>query len=55
MTNLPLMAVEEELFDEPDEVSNLPTYDKLHNAFKEFYDDWIRISKTNASLKKKML
>ena len=41
-------------FDELDEVSDLPTYDELHNAFKELHDDWMRIGKKNASLKKKM-
>ena len=39
-------------FDELDEVSDLPTYDELHNAFKELHDDWMRIGKKNASLKK---
>ena len=55
MTNLALMAIKEESFDELDEVSDLPTYDELHNAFKELHDEWIKISKKNAYLKKKML
>ena len=39
-------------FDELNEVSDLPTYDELHNAFKELHNDWMRICKKNASLKK---
>ena len=34
MTNLVLMAIGEESLDELDEVSDLPTYDELHDAFK---------------------
>ena len=45
ITNLALMAIGKESFDELDEVSDLSTYDELHNAFKEFHDDWIRIGK----------
>ena len=55
ITNLDLMAIGKESFDKLDEVSDLPTYDELYNAFKELHDDWIRIGKKNASLKKKML
>ena len=55
MTNLALMAIGEESFDELDEVSDLPTYDELHNAFKELQDDWIRLGKKTVSLKNKML
>ena len=49
MTNLALMAIGEELFDELEEqqeMTNLPTYDELHNAFKELHDEWIKIGKT---------
>ena len=49
------MAIREESFGKLDEVSDLPTYDELHNAFKEFHDEWIRIGKKNAFFKKKML
>ena len=38
MTNLALMVIGEELFDELDEISDLPTYNVLHNAFKELDD-----------------
>ena len=55
MTNLSLMVIGEESFDKLDEVSNLPTYDESHNAFKELYDEWIKIGKKNTCLKKKML
>ena len=55
MTNLALMAIRKESFDKLDEVSDLPTYDELHNAFKELYDEWIKIYKKNACLKNKML
>ena len=41
MTNLALMAIGEKSFNELDKVSDLPTYDELHNAFKELHDDWI--------------
>ena len=53
MTNLPLMAIRKESFDGLDEVSDLPTYDELHNAFKKLYDELIKICKKNACLKKK--
>ena len=39
------MGIGEESFDELNEVSDLLTYDELHNAFKELHDDWIRIGK----------
>ena len=52
MTNLALIAIGKESFDELDEVSDLPTYDELHDAFKELHDDWTRIGKKNVSLKK---
>ena len=55
MTNLALMAIGEESLDELHEVSDLPTYDELHDAFKEFHDEWMKIGKKNACLKKKML
>ncbi|KAH9780749.1 Integrase catalytic domain-containing protein [Citrus sinensis] len=43
MTNLTLMAVGEESCDELDEVSVLPTYDELHNAFKHLHDELMKI------------
>ena len=54
MINLVLMAIGDELFDELDEVSD-HTYNELYDAFKELHDDWIKIDKKNACLKKKML
>ena len=33
------MAIGEESLDELDEVSDLPTYDELHDAFKELHDE----------------
>ena len=48
------MAIGDELFNELDEVSD-PTYDELYDTFKELHDDWIKISKKNACLKKKIL
>ena len=41
--------------DELDEVNDLPTYEKLYDAFKELLNDLIKIGKKNACLKKKML
>ena len=55
MTNLALMAIGEASLGKLNEVSDLPTYDELHDAFKELHDEWIKIGKTNACLKKKML
>ncbi|KAH9659186.1 Integrase catalytic domain-containing protein [Citrus sinensis] len=43
MTNLALMAIEEESLDGVDKVSDLSTYDELHDAFKELHDEWIKI------------
>ena len=43
------------LDDELDEVNDLSTYDELYDAFKELHDDWIRIGKMNACLKKKVV
>ncbi|KAH9783541.1 hypothetical protein KPL71_009348 [Citrus sinensis] len=43
MTNLALMAVGEESCDELDEVSVLPTYDELHDAFKDLHDELMKI------------
>ena len=54
MSSLALMAIGDELFNELDEVSD-PTYDELYDAFKELHDDWIKIGKNNACLKKKIL
>ena len=45
MTNLSFMAFGEESHDELDELNDLPTYDELHDAFKELHDEWIRIGK----------
>ncbi|KAH9685489.1 Integrase catalytic domain-containing protein [Citrus sinensis] len=55
MKNLALMAVGEESCDELDEVSVLPTYDELHDAFKDLHDELMKIGKTNICLKKKMI
>ncbi|KAH9724856.1 hypothetical protein KPL70_007638 [Citrus sinensis] len=44
MTNLALMAIGDESDDELDEVNDLPTYDELHDAFKELYDEWMKIA-----------
>ena len=42
MSNIALMAIGDESFDELDEVSD-PTYDELYDAFKELHDDWKKI------------
>ncbi|KAH9671187.1 Integrase catalytic domain-containing protein [Citrus sinensis] len=55
MTNLTLMVVGEESCDELDEVSVLPTYDELHDAFKDLHDELMKIGKKNIYLKKKMI
>ena len=55
MTNLALMAIGKESLDELDEVYDLPTYDELHDAFKELHDECMKIGKKNACIKKKML
>ncbi|KAH9762390.1 hypothetical protein KPL70_000794 [Citrus sinensis] len=55
MTNLALMAIGEESCDELDEVSVLPTYDELHDAFNDLHDELMKIGKKNISLKKKMI
>ena len=55
MTNLALMAFGEESYDELDEVSVLPTYDKLHDAFKDLHDELMKIGKKNIYFKKKMI
>ena len=55
MKNLALMAFREESYDELDEVSDLPTYDELHDAFKELHDEWMKIGKKNICLKKKIV
>ncbi|KAH9801518.1 hypothetical protein KPL71_001066 [Citrus sinensis] len=55
MTNLALMAIGDESDDELDEVNDLSTYDELYDAFKELHDNWIKIGKKNACLKKKMV
>ena len=38
MKNLALMAFGEESCDELNEVSVLPTYDELHDTFKDLHD-----------------
>ncbi|KAH9704888.1 Integrase catalytic domain-containing protein [Citrus sinensis] len=43
MTNLALMAVGEESCDELDEVSVLPTYDELQDAFNDLHDELMKI------------
>ena len=55
MTNLALMAIGDELDDELDKVNDLSTYDELYDAFKELHDNWIKVGKKNACLKKKMV
>ena len=55
MTNLALMAFGEELCNEVDEVSVLPTYNELHDAFKDLHDELMKIGKKNICLKKKMI
>ena len=52
MTNLALMVVGEESCDELDEVNVLPTYDELHDAFKDLHDELMKIGKKNICLKK---
>ena len=39
--------------DELDEVNDLPTYDELYDAFKELYNELMKVGKENACLKKK--
>ncbi|KAH9743186.1 Integrase catalytic domain-containing protein [Citrus sinensis] len=55
VSNLALMTIGDESDDELDEVNDLPTYDELHDAFKELHDEWMKLGKKNACLKKKML
>ncbi|KAH9658467.1 CCHC-type domain-containing protein [Citrus sinensis] len=55
MTNLALMAFGEESCDELDEVRVLPTYDELHDAFKDLHDKLMKIGKKKICLKKKMI
>ena len=54
-TNLALMAIGDKSDDELDEVNDLPTYDELHDTFKELHDEWMKIVKKNACAKKKMV
>lgn len=54
VSNLALMAIEDEYFDEVDVVNDLP-FDELFEAFKELYNDLKKIGLKNASLKKIML
>ena len=55
VSNLALMAIGDKSDDKLDEVSDLPTYDELHDAFKELHDEWMKIGKKNTCLKKKMV
>ena len=55
MTNLALMAFGEESCNELDEVRVLPTYDELHDAFKDLHDELMKIGKKNICLKKNMI
>ena len=52
VSNMALMAVGDD--DDLNKVSD-PTYDELYDAFKELHDEFMKIDKTNACLKKKML
>ena len=54
VSNLALMAIGDESVDKLDEVND-PAYDELYDTFKELHDNWIKISKKNACLKKKMV
>ena len=54
MTNLALMAIGDDSDDEFEEVNDLSAYDELYDAFKELHDNWIKIGKKNACLKKKI-
>ena len=49
------MAIGDESDDELDEENDLPTYDELHDTFKELYDEWMKNGKKNACFKKKMV
>ena len=55
VSNLALMAIEDESFDESNKVNDLPTYNELYEAFKELFNDMMKIDKKNACLKNKML
>ena len=55
VSNLALMAIGDDSDDELKEVNDLPTYNELHDAFKELYDEWMKIGKKNTCLKKKMV
>ena len=50
MSNLALMAIGD---GELNKVNDLPIYDELYDAFKELYNDMMKIGKKNACLKKK--
>ncbi|KAH9763009.1 hypothetical protein KPL70_001028 [Citrus sinensis] len=50
MTNLALMAIGEESCDELDEVIVLPTYDELHDAFKDLHDELMKIDRARSWL-----
>ena len=53
VSNLALTVIEEESCDERDEVSDLPSYDDLYEAFKELHNDLKNIGIKNVSLRKK--
>ena len=55
VSNLVLMTIGDESDDELDGVNYLPTYDELHDAFKELHDEWMKIAKKKVYLKKKMV
>ena len=55
VSNLALRAIGDESDDELDEVSDLPTYDELHDTFKELHDELMKIGKKNACLKRKIV
>ena len=54
VSNLALMAIGDESDDGLDEVYDLPTYDELHDAFKELHNELMKIGKINVYHKKKM-
>ena len=47
------MAIGDESDDELDEVNDIPTYDELHDAFKELHDEWINLVKRMHALRRK--
>lgn len=47
------MEFGEELFDKFDELNDLPTYEKLYDAFKELHHAWMKIGKRNSCPERK--